>query len=82
MEALRRKITVKAERAQQESTTGIKTGEDKKPDRGIVVSKGHLVDANFEEGAMIVFSEYAGKAITLEGVDYILLNEDEIYCKL
>lgn len=80
MKAVKRKLIVKPVEEKEESSTGIISNPDKKPDSGEVISKGELVTDEIPQGSIVYFSEYAGKAVTVEGEDYILLSEDEIYC--
>ena len=80
MEALGNRIIVRVDKEDVVSRTGIKTGDKTRADRGTVISMGHLVDdPRLEEGVRVIFSEHAGKAETLDGVDYILLNYGELY---
>jgi co-chaperonin GroES (HSP10) len=83
MEALGNRVIVEVKAEDSVSSTGIQTGGTKKPDRGEVISIGHLVnDPGLKVGDRVVFSEHAGKATKENGVDYILLNYGELYCKL
>lgn len=83
MEALGSKVIVKVDKKDFVSSTGIKTGGVEKPDRGEVISIGcEISDLPLKVGVTVIFSEYAGKAINEGGVDYILLNYNEIYSVL
>lgn len=79
MKAVKNKIIVEVETSQEKSTTGIIIDPNKKPDRGVVVSVGEEVTFEIKVGSTIVFSEYAGKLVTVDEKDYILLNESEVY---
>jgi chaperonin GroES len=79
MKAVKNKIIVEVETAQEKSTTGIIIDPNKKPDRGVVVSVGEEVTFEIKVGCTVVFSEYAGKLVTVDEKDYILLNESEVY---
>lgn len=79
MNAIRNKLIVSVEDTVEKSETGIIIDRDKKPDRGVVVSKGNDVTAEIEIGDVVVFSEYGGKSIQEKGVEYVTLNEGEVY---
>jgi chaperonin GroES len=79
MQAIRNKIIVSIGSTVEKSASGIVVDANKKPDRGVVISKGAEVTDEIEEGDTVVFSEFAGKEIK-EGADkYITLNEGEVY---
>lgn len=83
MKALGSRVIVKVIAKDSVSSTGIHTGTAARPDRGEVMSIGHHVDdPSLEVGDKVIFSEHAGKAIKEEGVEYILLNYNELYSKL
>ena len=82
MKAINNKIIVEVENTQEKSTSGIIIDPNKKPDRGVVVSIGDEVTSEIKIGSVVIFSEYAGKLITVEDKEYILLNEGEVYCVL
>ena len=63
MKAIRNKIIVSTEGLIEKSESGIIIDTTKKPDRGVVISKGAEVTDEIEEGDVVVFSEYAGKEI-------------------
>ena len=57
-----------------------------KPQRGTVLAAGrgkpdkdgHRVPLDVNAGDTILFGKYAGQEIKLEGVDYLILTEDEV----
>lgn len=52
-----------------------------KPQRGEVVAVGPGKDGNLmtvAPGDIVLYGKYAGQEITNEGVDYLILREDEI----
>jgi chaperonin GroES len=59
----------------------------KKPTEGkvIAVGKGRVLDdgtiaaLSVSVGDTVVYSKYGGTEVTLEGKDYIILDEDQIY---
>ena len=79
MNAIRNKLIVSVVDTVEKSESGIITDQDKKPDRGVVISKGNDVTDEIEIGDVIVFSEYGGKAIQEKGEEFITLNEGEVY---
>lgn len=79
MGAILNKIAVEVVENETTTSTGIITGDKKKPDTGIVVSKGKNVTDEIKIGDTLIFHEYSGKAVTIEGKDLILLNEGEIF---
>ena len=79
MGSILNKIAVEVIQEKETTETGIITGGNKKPDRGIVISKGKDVTPEISLGKTLIFSEYAGKAVTVDGKELILLNENEVY---
>lgn len=59
----------------------------KKPQEGVVlaVGKGRTLDDGkvvplaVKTGDRVVYSKYGGTEVTLEGKDYVILDEDQIY---
>lgn len=62
----------------------------KKPQEGkvIAVGKGRVLDngdrnkLTVKEGDRVLFSKYGGNEVTLEGDEYTILDEDQIYAVL
>lgn len=79
MKAIRNKLIVSIVKALDKTESGIVIDANKKPDRGVVISKGDEVTDEISVGDMIVFSEYAGKEIKDGDKKYITLNEGEVY---
>lgn len=79
MKAIRNKLIVIVGDTVEKSESGIIVDANKKPDRGIVVSKGDEVTDEIEVGDTIVFSEYAGKEIKNADGHFITMNEGEVY---
>jgi chaperonin GroES len=57
-----------------------------KPQRGTVIAAGHgrlsdegeRVELDVKAGDTILFGKYAGQEIKLEGVEYLIMKEDEV----
>jgi chaperonin GroES len=79
MQAIKNKIIVSVGSTVEKSASGIVVDANKKPDRGVVISKGAEVTEEIEAGDTVVFSEYAGKEIKEGSEKYITLNEAEVY---
>lgn len=50
----------------------------KRPNRGVVIALGPDVQAEVLEGNTVVYGEYAGTAVEVEGTKMLLLNEDDV----
>lgn len=68
------------------SKSGVITGDKERPDRGIIVSKGHLVDdPAIELGKLAIFGKFSGQEYEEPSEDgdsknkYILLDVGELY---
>lgn len=62
---------------------------EEKPQMGLVIASGtgHLKESgvyNLEvrEGEMVLFSKYAGAQVKWQGEEYIVLREEDIFCRL
>lgn len=49
--------------------------------KGIVVSKGHLVEAQVEVGQLFCYSEYASQPIELDGEEFLLVRGTDAFLK-
>ena len=86
---LRDKVVVKPSVEEEKSAGGIFLPDTakKKPQEGkvIAVGTGRVLDdgttkpLSVQVGDTVVYSKYGGTEVTLEGVDYVLLDEDQIY---
>jgi chaperonin GroES len=86
------KIVVKREKAREETAGGIVLPDNakEKPKEGKVVSlgDGKLLDngqrAAFQvkEGDRVLFTSYAGNEVTLDGVEYLIMTEEDILAVL
>lgn len=83
------KVVVKASAEDVKSPGGIILPDTakKKPQEGVVVAvgPGRILDdgsrapMNVKEGQTVVFAKYGGTEVTVDGEDYIILDEDSIY---
>jgi chaperonin GroES len=86
---LRDKVVVKPSDEEEKSAGGIFLPDTakKKPQEGkiVAVGAGRVLDdgtlkpLSVQIGDTVVYSKYGGTEVTLEGVDYVLLDEDQIY---
>jgi chaperonin GroES len=86
---LRDKVVVKPSEGEEKSSGGIFLPDTakKKPQEGKVIAVGTgrlLEDGTVRElavkvGDTVVYSKYGGTEVKLEGEDYVLLDEDQIY---
>jgi chaperonin GroES len=49
-----------------------------KPQRGTVNADGRRVPLDVKAGDTVLFGKFAGQDITLDGVEYLILKEDEV----
>ena len=81
-------VVVPAE--EEEKTAGgivLPDSAKKKPQEGKVVAVGSgrtlddgtVAKLSVEAGQTVIYSKYGGTEVTLEGKDYIILDEDQIY---
>ncbi|MEI6513455.1 MAG: co-chaperone GroES [bacterium] len=83
------KVVVKTLESEEMSVGGIILPDSakKKPQEGTVVSvgPGKLLDngtratMSVKEGMTVIYSKYGGTEVTVEGVEYTILDEDQIY---
>ncbi|MFP3903952.1 MAG: co-chaperone GroES [Armatimonadota bacterium] len=85
------RVMIKVDEA-EETEGGIVLPEtaQKKPQRGTVVAVGEgrktetgdIIAPPVEEGDTVVFAEYGGHDITVDGEEYKILDVDQLYGKL
>lgn len=86
---LRDKVVVKPSSEEEKSAGGIFLPDSakKKPQEGrvIAVGSGRMLDdgtikpLTVKVDDTVVYSKYGGTEVTLEGTDYVLLDEDQIF---
>jgi len=83
------KVLVKPREADEQTTGGIYIPDSakQKPQEGdvIAVGPGRILDDGSRKamavsaGDRVIYSKYGGTEIKLEGADYVILDEDQIY---
>jgi len=86
---LRDKVVVKPSEGEEKSSGGIFLPDTakKKPQEGkvIAVGTGRVLEdgtvrpLTVQVGDTVVYAKYGGTEVTLEGTEYVLLDEDQIY---
>lgn len=82
------RVLIERKEAPQKSKGGlyIPSSSSKKPNQGTVlaVGEGHLKSdgtlspLQVKQGDLVVFGEYSGNKITVDGTEYYILSEDDI----
>lgn len=83
------KVVVIAEEEEEKTAGGIVLPDTakSKPQTGRVIAvgsgrtldDGKVVPLNVQVGQTVVYSKYGGNEVSLEGKEYIILDEDQIY---
>ncbi len=83
------KVVVKATEGEEKSPGGILLPDTakKKPQEGVVVAvgpgrvleNGNRAPMNVKKGDTVVFAKYGGTEVTVDGEDYVILDQDSIY---
>ncbi len=86
------KVVVQLTEAEEKTASGIYLPDSakKKPQEGkvIAVGNGRVLDngdrnkLSVKSGDRVLFSKYGGNEVTIEGEDYTILDEDQIYAIL
>jgi chaperonin GroES len=86
------KVVVKLREQEDKTASGIYLPDSakKKPQEGevIAVGQGRVLDngernsLNVKVGDKVLFSKYGGNEVTIDGQDYTILDEDQIYAIL
>ncbi len=89
---LRDKVVVQQSEEEEKSAGGIFLPDTakKKPQQGrvVAVGSGRVLDDGtvkplaVKVGDTVIYSKYGGTEVKLEGTDYVLLDEDQIYAIL
>ena len=84
------KVVVKPSASEQTTAGGIVLPDtaQKKPQEGevVAVGPGRVLDdgsrkpSAVEVGQTVIYAKYGGNEVTVDGQDYIILDEDSIYC--
>jgi chaperonin GroES len=83
-----RVLAKRAEEEEQKSTGGIIIPDTakEKPQRGTVIAvgtgrtkdDGSRIPMDVKDGDEVLFGKYSGKEVKIDGVEYLILDEDEI----
>ncbi|MCX7800997.1 MAG: co-chaperone GroES [Fimbriimonadales bacterium] len=86
------KVVVEPVEAEEKTASGIYLPDTakKKPQEGkvIAVGEGRMLDngernkLTVKPGDRVLFSKYGGNEVTIDGKDYVILDEDQIYAIL
>ena len=86
---LRDKVVVKPSEEEEKTAGGILLPDTakKKPQEGkvVAVGSGHVLDDGsvkalaVKVGDIVIYSKYGGTEVTLDGQDYVILDEDQIF---
>jgi chaperonin GroES len=86
------KVVVQLMEQEEKTASGIYLPDSakKKPQEGkvVAVGSGRVLDngernkLSVKEGDRVLFSKYGGNEVTIEGEDYTILDEDQIYAIL
>jgi chaperonin GroES len=77
------RIVVKPAPAEEKTKGGliIPDTAKEKPQRGEVVAVGPGKDGNLmtvQEGDIVLYGKYSGQELTVDGVDYLIMREDDV----
>jgi chaperonin GroES len=83
MKPIADRVIIKPAPAEEKTKGGIIIPDTakEKPQRGEVVAVGPGKDGNMmtvHEGDIVLYGKYSGQEITHEGVDYLIMREDDI----
>lgn len=83
------KVVVKPTEGEEKSPGGIILPDTakKKPQEAVVIAvgpgrvleNGTRASMNVTEGQTVIFAKYGGTEVTVDGVDYVILDEESIY---
>ena len=86
------KVVVQLTEAEEKTASGIFLPDSakKKPTEGkvVAVGTGRTLDSgernqlSVKEGDRVLFSKYGGNEVTIDGEDYTILDEDQVYAIL
>lgn len=83
MKPINDRVVVKPAPAEEKTKSGILIPDTakEKPQRGEVVAVGNGKDGNLmtvQVGDIVLYGKYAGQELKYEGVDYLIMREDDI----
>ena len=80
LKPLRKQIVLKKYEEEKKTSSGIILATEKKklPSVGIVVALGNQVESDIKITDLVVYKEYSGTNVTVEDVEYILIDEEDV----
>ena len=80
LKPLRKQIVLKKYEEEKKTSSGIILATEKKklPSVGIVVALGNQVESDIKIADLVVYKEYSGTNVTVEDVEYILIDEEDV----
>jgi len=81
------RVLVEPDTAEEKTESGIIIPDSakEKPQKGTVkavgsgkVENGNKIDLTVKKGDKVLYGKYAGTEITLDGIDYLIMREDDI----
>ena len=82
------RVVVKPQEAEEKTDSGLYIPDTakEKPQQGTVVSvgpgrteNGNKIDMTVSEGDQILYGKYAGTEVTLDGEEYLIMRESDIF---
>lgn len=82
------RVVVKPKEAQEQTESGLYIPETakEKPQQGTVISvgpgrteNGTKIDMTVSEGDQVLYGKYAGTEVTLDGDEYLIMRENDIF---
>lgn len=80
LKPLRKQIVLKKYEEEKKTSSGIILATEKKklPSVGSVVALGNQVESDIKIADLVVYKEYSGTNVTVEDVEYILIDEEDV----
>ena len=83
------RVLIKPEPAEQKTASGlyIASNAQEKPQRGTVIAvgagkrgdDGNRIPLDVQEGDVVIYGKFGGNEIKIDGEDYLLMRNDDIY---
>lgn len=84
LKPIKDRVLVRIQKPEEVTKSGIIIPEtsQQKTDRGEIIEVGETIDFDsLKVGDVIVYEKYKGTTLTMEGVDYIILHEEDVIAK-
>lgn len=84
LKPLYKNVVLLKEEAQQKTASGIILSTESKelPSIGKVCAIGPKCESDLKEGDKVVFKQYSGTKVTVDDIDYIVIDEEDILASL